>query len=160
MHNLSGWPLWQEGVTVRWSLTDWAVSLEVSQTSVSVGVSAGVDRVPQRTLQSAVRGMPGRHNSGSRVGVGGMGRGSHRQGADFPCSLMFSTWHILPASQTTMSYLSFHLQTSHNSGSYSWPPFPHLWTPCPQADSMGLSSSPFFSLHIWFIILLGTEGTC
>lgn len=64
-------------------VTNWAVSLEVSQMSVSVGLYSGTIHVLQRILQSPAKGVPGCHRSGSRIEVEKRGWGSHRQGADF-----------------------------------------------------------------------------
>lgn len=48
----------------------WTLSSEVSQMSVSVGLSSGAVHILQKVLQSPARGTPGCHSPESRVEVG------------------------------------------------------------------------------------------
>ena len=83
MLSQSGLQLWQKDVTVWWPGGKLGCFGESFPMSVYAGLSSDAVHVLQRILQPPARGLPGCHNSGSRMEVGERGSGSQRQGADF-----------------------------------------------------------------------------
>lgn len=98
-------------------VADWAVSSEVSQMSVSVGLSAGAVRILQKVLKCPARACLAATvlGAGQR---GGVALEASWSGCRLALSLMFFTWRILLSAQVTMSVSAFHLKPLHCSSHF------------------------------------------